>query len=149
MVLLRKSIPQNHNLKIAAELGFIKEKMNKRQISLGILLVVAGFLTGFWIGWKQSAERVSKNVSEMFLSTNAYSYSIGLTNEIGMHEFIKSGQINAAENFSLYKIDSTIKLIEKINYSNSSFKFEIDTSLNKAKMYLKEHPFVPVVELPK
>ena len=123
--------------------------MNKRKISIGIALVFAGFLAGFWIGWKQSEESVSKKLTEMFLSTNAYAYSIGLTNEIGMHEFIKNGKIDAAENFALYKIDSTIKLIEKTNYSNSRFKLEIDTSLNKAKMYLKEHPYVPMIEPPK
>ena len=123
--------------------------MNKRQISLGFLLIIVGFFAGLWIGWKQSEERVSKKVSQAFLSTNAYAYSIGLTSEIGMHEFIKNGHIDAAENFSLYKIDSTIKLIEATNYSNSNLKLEIDNSLNKAKTYLKEHPFVPMAEIPK
>src|ERR1041384_7532427 len=104
--------------------------MSKRQISLGVILVFGGFLAGFWIGWKQSEERASKKLTELLLSINAYGYSIGLTNEIGMHEFIKNGKIDAAENFALYKIDSTIKLIEGINYSNSRFKLEIDTSLN-------------------
>ena len=123
--------------------------MNIRQISLGILLVAVGFLAGFWIGWKQSAERVSKNIADVFFSTNAYAYSIGLKSEIGMHELIKDGHLDAAENFALYKINLTIEQTEKINYSKSTFKAEIDSSLNTAKTYLKEHPFVPMVKAPK
>jgi hypothetical protein len=142
VVLLRKSIPQNRNLKSAAELNVIKEGMKKHHILLGLASISVGFAAGFVVGWQQSAERVSKNVAEAFFLTNAYAYSIGLSAEIGMHELIKSGNLEAAKNFALYKIDSSVKQIEKINYGNSAFRPEIESSLSKAKAYLKEHQFV-------
>lgn len=104
-------------------------------IFLGSLYIC--FAIGHALGKRQSGEATSKDLAKPFFLATAYSASLSLKTEIDNHTFIKSGNMFVAEQFSLDRIEITIKQIEGIDYKNSMFEAEINQRVAEAKTYVR------------
>ena len=114
--------------------------MNKHTLVICLISISAGFFAGVFYDYKKQGNPNSTAQENLFsevFSSTAYASSMSLSTEVTMHQLIKNGLFKEAEELSLFRINSTIKQIEKIDHKNSKFSPEIESSLSEAKTYLK------------
>ena len=113
--------------------------MNKQTLVFCFISLSVGFSAGIFYDYKKQGSPSSAAQETLFLevfSSTAYASSMSLSTEVTMHRLIKNGLFKEAEELSLFRINSTIQQIEKIDHKNSKFNPEIESALNEAKTYL-------------